>query len=282
VALFLIVSVWTGGTLGFEMRNYMKKNIIVDVIPILNNLYFNKDFTSGLDTVPDWYVPYVKSCLNNLIYTDPLDPLTLVPPWLPFDAFPVNPLNYAFNLEYFTSGNIMEIIQLFGNVSYICSGENINNNGFLEDVPIVNMYASGDELMHTLHLNPTDPSGPLVQGPDNVNEYFKSYVTGSVIPDTDFYQYTIPGDLTQPPSHLQWPDKKHPNTLNRTNPEEWESYELADPVDYGVIVEKALSTVGTINCKNLIVNTAGTLYDNHTLFLAYSQWVYLYNVLKNL
>ena len=136
--------------------------------------------------------------------------------------------------------------------------------------------------MHCKHLDPTDPTAPLVQGPDNVVEYFKSLVTGSVIPDNAFYQYTISGDDLNPPSHRQWPDKKHPNSLNRTNPEQWESYELQDSNDYQIIVQKALSTIGTNNCKNLVVNTTGKPSNGHAQFVPYTFTTYIYSILKNI
>ena len=54
----------------------------------------------------------------------------------------------------------MNIVQLFGNVSFMSSGESINTNKYITDVPIVNIYSSGDELMHCKHLDPTDPTAP--------------------------------------------------------------------------------------------------------------------------
>ena len=287
IGLILIISSWTGGTLGFELRHkYLRENIITDVIPLLYNLYFDREFTSGFNTLLDLFVPYVKSCLNNLLYEQGHegDPAYVIPPWLPFDPVPLNPVNYTYNIIYtLKSGvDIMNIVQLFGNVSFICSGENINTNKYITDVPIVNIYSSGDELMHCKHLDPTDPTAPLVQGPDNVVEYFKSLVTGSVIPDNAFYQYTISGNKLNPPSHRQWPDKKHPNSLNRTNPEQWESYELEDSNDYQIIVQKALSTIGTNNCKNLVVNTTGKPSSGHAQFVPYTFTTYIYSILKNI
>jgi hypothetical protein len=172
---------------GMNMTNVYRPNILTDVILKNNSLYVDQEKITSLAqyTVQQSKIALatIQSMLNNLIFTDPTDPTTLVPPYyIGFPAAPgVPPYLQNTIAPYipsvpglnFVPVSSSDLARIFVNPLYIYTDamldygyqplangcdftSNINvPTRYVEGVPFVEIYIVSDELIRMYGL----PSG---------------------------------------------------------------------------------------------------------------------------
>ena len=289
--------------LGINIANLSAgPNMLYDVLTRLNTLYSPKDVNT-LSAEPATYIinAYMNSCINNLIYENDADPSTLVLPWVQFDAknnnayipfkvngvvvFPdvlsTNPL--YFNMRYLVSPAQLNSSQLYGNVLDYTANTLAFKGSATGSVTIVDIH-NGNGYGNLINgINGTNYSTDQVTTPDLVPTYFKSFITGSQITQTNnvfWGKFTGTSDNSTP-INPQWKINNSssanfgktvaPMSLNRnelTRYRENLNYPT-DPVSVDNMVANIKLNVASGRGIEYQMNTTGKSYSNQAVFQYY-------------
>jgi hypothetical protein len=237
--------------IGQALRPLMRPNVISDVIPTIDNLFYDKNYKLGTPdptlSIPENFLnmanttalfttiqaarEYIKTCNLHLILAAPQAPGTnnwlnpsdgkyYIKPWsvLPNSLglldYPADPDLRGLYQAYYT----YDLRYVFNDPYEVCKYTQLfgNISWLTQRANNFQYFDKNNDGVPIPIVNISSILDDLIVDPNVVKPYFKSFITGEPVPQKYFTLWNVAGSGNTPPSGKCWKDFIHPSTLNRS------------------------------------------------------------------